>query len=225
MKKGPARTSCRGTGDLRRRLSVRARAARLSAGRRLRARGRARLSRAGREPASRLSARRLRRDRGLHLLCAPREAAADRARERSRADEPAGAGDRQEGRGRGRRAGCRQHLQHQHLRAEQQGRGAPGARDVRGAGRLGGRRRCRFHRGGDDFMARRGRDRARRDQADQAALGRDLRAAPAGRDARQGQRAGSREEDRAARRRRRRPQLHPRHPHHDALRAGRSAMR
>ena len=64
----------------------------------------------------------------------------------------------------------------------------------------------------------RGRDRARRHQADQAAVRGDLRAAPQGRDARRLVAVGSRKADRAARRRRGRAQLHPRHPHHDAVR-------
>ena len=93
--RAPSRPARRRSRDLRRRLRVRARAPRLSAGGRVRAGGRARASRSGHAAASRLRPRGLRRRRGAHLLCPPREAARDRPRAGPRADQPPRAGDRQ----------------------------------------------------------------------------------------------------------------------------------
>ena len=69
--------------------------------------------------------------------------------------------DRQGGRRRERLPARGQSLQHQHLRAGRRGIAPAGAPRVRGAGRLGARRRRRLHHRRDLQLARRGADRAR----------------------------------------------------------------
>ena len=110
---------------------------------------------------SRVRARRLRRRRGVHLLRPPREAADDRQGGRSRADQPRRPRDREGGRRRDRRALRRRHLQHERLRARRRRVARGGARHVRGAGRLGRRRRRRLHHRRDLRLGRGGADRAR----------------------------------------------------------------
>ena len=100
-----ARAARAGAGRLRGGLPVRVRAPRLPAGRRVRARGRARAPRGRRGAAPRVRARRLGRHRGVHVLRAPREAAADRQGGPARAAQPRRARDRR-GAWRARRARC-----------------------------------------------------------------------------------------------------------------------
>ena len=148
LRAGQARERCHGrkrtagaagrrAGDLRRGLSVRARAARLRPGRTLRARGRARCPRGGAPAAPRVRARRLRRGRGVHLLRPPREAQDHRQGADPRAAQSPGAADRQGGSGRERRPARGRSLQHQRLRSGRSPILALRAPGVRGAGRLG----------------------------------------------------------------------------------------
>ena len=146
-----------GSRDLRRGLPVRARAARLPAGRGVRARGRARAPRARRAAAPRVRPRRLGRRRGVHVLRAPREAPADRQGGRARGDQPAGAADRRRGRRGERRAARRRRLQHERLRPGRPRVRRDRAGDVRGAGRLGGRRGRRLRDRRDVLVGRRRR--------------------------------------------------------------------
>ena len=123
------------------------------------------------------------------------------------AAQPSGAGDRQGGGGRERRAARRQPVQHQHLRGGRRGIPHPGAPGVRGAGRLGARRQRRLHHRRDHQLARRGDARAR----DHPGLGqarRDhARDAPGRRHARGGADARGMQAPRGRRRRRGRAEL------------------
>ena len=85
-------------GDLRRRVSVRVRAARISAGGRLCAGDRARSAGSGGVAPPRVRPRGLGCGRGLHLLRPPRQAADGGPRGRPRQDQSHGASHRQEGR-------------------------------------------------------------------------------------------------------------------------------
>ena len=168
----------RGPRDLRRRLPVRAGTSRLPAGRRIRSRSRARASGGGDPAAPGLRARRVGRGRGAHLLCAPREAADHRPRAGPGADQPAGARHCQGRRAGNRRPVRRRHLQHQRLRSRRPRVAQGRARDVRGAGRLGGRRRRRLHHRRDILLRAGSADRARRHQAREADGGDHARHAP-----------------------------------------------
>ncbi len=79
----------------------------------------------------------------------------------------------------------RRHLQHQRLRSGRPRVAQGGARDVRGAGRLGSRRRRRLHHRRDVLLCAGSADRARRGQARGQDGGHHARDAPGRRDARE----------------------------------------
>ena len=171
--------------------------------------------------ASRLRPCGLRCRRGAHLLRASREAARHRPRAGSRADQPAGAGDRQGRRAGNRRAVRRRHLQHQRLRP-----GRPGDRTRRCA--RCSRSRCRWAvDAGVDFvigetfsLCAGSADRARRRQegGQVAVITLAMHQADVTRENwSRGRRLPA---HRAGRRRRRRPQLHPRSRDDDAAAEG-----
>ena len=170
-----ARTARRGPRHLRRGLPVRARAARLPAGGRLRARGRPRAPGEGDRAASRVRPRGLGRRRGVHVLRPPREAADHRQGAPARGDQPPGPRPRPRRRPRDRDDARRQRLQHE--RVDRRGRARRCPRDVRGAGRLGGRRRGRLHHRRDVLLDRRGAGRDRGHQGRRPARGHHVDAA------------------------------------------------
>ena len=162
-------------------------------------------------------ARGLRRRRGIHLLRAPREDAPRRQGAPAGADQPPGARAGEGRRGRERRALRGRHLQHERLRRRRRV-AAGGARDVRGAGRLGRRRRRRLRHRRDLHMGRGSADRARGDQGGRPAGRDDPCDPPAGHDVGRLVARGGVQAARGRRRGRGRAELQPR-PENDAAAA------
>ena len=216
----PAGTPRPGAGHLRRGLRVRARAPRLPAGRRVRARGRARASRSRRRSCIAISSTPAptssRRSPTTRIARSCASSAASRTSSRSTA-----ARSRSRRRSRRRRGAlfagdiCNTNVYDPADPGVAQG----GARDVRGAGRLGGRRRRRFHRRRDVLVGAGSADRARRHQEGGADRGHHARDAPGRRHARGLDGRRRVQAPRRRRRRRRRPQLHPRPGDDDAAAA------
>ena len=166
-RRGIARAPRRGSGDLRRRISVRVRAARLPPGRRLRPGGGAGAPRARDPAAPRIRPCGIGCRRGVHLLRPPREAPPSGQRAPPGRDEQAGVDAREERGPRERRPAGRRSEQHEHLHGRRRV-AVRGARHVRGAGGLGRRGRRGFHHRRNLLVGRGSVDRARRRSSAQA---------------------------------------------------------